>query len=439
MKRFAPIAVTAAIVCAPTATAVTLEQAVAHTLDTNPQIRLSFNRFKAAEEQVNDARGDYMPQVDLYANYGYDWTDSPSGRGRGDHDLEHNPMQSGISLSQLVFDGFRTPGEVKRLGYEASAEQWTLFSAAEDIALTVTQRYIGLLAAQQQYELAEHNLENHQKIHDKIRQRSDSGLGSSADMAQSSGRLARAHSNKIAAYNNLLDAESQYLTVVNQTPDQLITPMPDHDLLPKDLSGALASTDSHPTLKVARLDIDAALQQQRVAKADYYPTLELKLDGSWGEELDNQDGHNNDISATLEMRYNLFAGGSTKARERSAAYQVGSAKSIQERAHRDVIEGMRLSWSAYEQLGEQKRFIRQHVEASKQAQLAYSEQFRLGQRTLLDLLDTENELFQARQSYIQADMDELLAKYRILNANGRLLDSLRVTRPSEWAAERDYE
>ncbi|WP_298439452.1 TolC family outer membrane protein [uncultured Ferrimonas sp.] len=437
MKVLAPMVVLISSLLAAHAAATTLEQAVAHTLDTNPQIRFNFNRFKASEEQVNQASGGYLPQVDLHASYGYDWADTRTGRASGDHALEHDPRVAGITISQLIFDGFRTPGEVKRLGFEASAEQWTLFSAAEDMALTVAQRYIALLAATQQLELADHNLDNHKQIHDKIRQRADSGLGSSADLAQSNGRLARANSNRIAAYNNLLDSQTQYLNVVDRLPDELIIPMPDHDMLPSDLNSALASSSDHPLLKSSRFDVEAAVQQRRVAKAEHYPTVSLRVDGNWGEDRNNQTGHNNDVSATLEMRYSLFAGGSTQANVRNAAYQLGSAKSVQERANRDVIEGMRLSWNAYEQLGLQKGFIRQHVEASKEAQLAYSEQFRLGQRSLLDLLDTENELFQARQDYVRAEMDELLAKYRVLNASGRLLDSLRITRPPQWAAEHD--
>jgi len=63
---------------------------------------------------------------------------------------------------------------------------------------------------------------------------------------------------------------------------------------------------------------------------------------------------------------------------------------------------------------------------------AYKQQFTLGQRTLLDVLNTENELFEARKSYVNANYDELFAQYRLLNAEGKLLDSLRVARPAEW-------
>lgn len=79
------------------------------------------------------------------------------------------------------------------------------------------------------------------------------------------------------------------------------------------------------------------------------------------------------------------------------------------------------------------------MEAAKETQTAYVQQFNLGQRSLLDLLDTENELFEARKDYLRAEYDETLARYRVLNATGRLLDSLRVTRPESWRGEHDFQ
>ena len=119
--------------------------------------------------------------------------------------------------------------------------------------------------------------------------------------------------------------------------------------------------------------------------------------------------------------------------------KINEAKEIQQRANRQVVEGATLAWNAYEMLSPQKLYIRDHVIASKQTQVAYAQQFNLGQRTLLDLLDTENELFEARKDYLQTEYDEIIAKYRVLNSTGRLLESLRVTRPDVWKGERSYE
>ena len=116
----------------------------------------------------------------------------------------------------------------------------------------------------------------------------------------------------------------------------------------------------------------------------------------------------------------------------STAALYSQAKEIHDNAYREVEEGTRLAWQARESLKKQKEFLQQHVESSYQTVSAYKQQFTLGQRTLLDVLNTENELFEARKSYVNANYDELFAQYRLLNAEGKLLDSLRVARPAEW-------
>ena len=141
----------------------------------------------------------------------------------------------------------------------------------------------------------------------------------------------------------------------------------------------------------------------------------------------------------LRMRYNLYSGGKDVSSERSAAYKVSEAQEINYSAHRQVTESFGLAWNAYELLSLQKEYIKKHIITAKDTQVVYKQQFDIGQRSLLDLLDTENELFQARKDYLDAEFNELNAKYRLLNVTGQLLDSLRITRSSAWKGEHDYE
>ncbi|MDA3830982.1 TolC family protein [Paucibacter sp. O1-1] len=150
------------LVIAPTASSQSLEQAVAHTLDTNPDLRIAFNQFKAREEQVNQASAGYLPTVDVSAGYGWEQTDSPSTRrkaSQGDVDddgvIDLNRGEAGFSIKQMLFDGFYTSSEVDRYSYEASADQWALFAAAEDMALTVTEVYLDYIRTQQVLTLSE--------------------------------------------------------------------------------------------------------------------------------------------------------------------------------------------------------------------------------------------------------------------------------------------
>ncbi|WP_061782984.1 TolC family outer membrane protein [Shewanella putrefaciens] len=436
----------------------TLEQAVAHTIDTNPDLRVAFNRFKAREEQVNQAMAGYMPTIDITGGYGYEQTDSVSTRRRknvGDVDskgvAELNRGEFGVSLKQMLFDGFYTSSEVNRYSFEASADQWALLAAAEDMALEVSKVYLNYLRTLEVLKLAEKNLDSHKEIYDQIKQRTDSGLGSTADLSQISGRLARANANVMSARNNLLDAKAQYVKVVESEPVDLIQPVPDADMLPKDLSSSLNDAQqNHPILKSAANDIRAAENERSSVQSNYYPQVSLELSGNWNNDIGGEDGvsnlasqnvggHNNDLLAMVRVKYNLFAGGRDLAREKETAYKLGEAKEIRQRAQREVVEGVNLAWNAYEMLAPQKEYIRDHVVAAKDTQSAYAQQFNLGQRSLLDLLDTENELFEARKDYLQTEYDEIIAKYRVLNATGRLLDSLKVTRPEAWRGERNYE
>ncbi|WP_411994435.1 TolC family outer membrane protein [Agarivorans sp. DSG3-1] len=411
------------------ACAQSLEQAVAKVLTEHPQLQSSFNQFKASTEQYQGAKGGYYPTVDLTA-----------GAGWGQSETENfgvnsaNPTEVGVSIRQLLFSGFSTTGEVSRTENEARADQWLLYNDAENIALRVVDVYLEVVKQEQLLELADSNLQTHLAIQKDIKKRTDSGVGSSADLTQVNGRVARATTNALSAKNNLLDAQTQFLRVVNTLPNDLVLPGADIALLPADLDAALAAAlDVHPTLKAAQFDVAAANAQNTVAKASNYPEIAVELDGNWDR---NQNGFDDtkdyELAAMLRLRYNLFNGGSDAAEIRRSAYDVNRAKAVGDDAYRQVTEGTRLAWNAWDVLVRQKSFLQQHVEASFQTVEAYKKQFNLGKRSLLDVLNTENELFEAQNEFIGADIDELRAKYRLLNATGLLLEALRVNRPEDW-------
>ncbi len=440
--------------CSPILNAQSLEMAVAQALDTHPDIKQAFARFKSKEEDVNRASAGYLPTLDLTAGYGYEYTDTPGNRrsslGFSDGETELKRGEFGLSLKQVIFDGMLTSSEVDRTTYEASAEKWTLIATAEDLALEVSQAYLNYIKTEEIITLSEKNVSSHQEIYEQIKERTDSGLGSVADLSQVTGRLARAQSNLIAARNNALDAKTLFMRLTNTPPKDLVVPVPDADMLPKSREHGLeVAIQNHPVIKSAGQDIEAAHSFRKSVKSSYYPTITFELDANADNDLagesglnrfgDNVAGHRNDVTAMIRLKYNLFSGGRDVAQERSAAYKVNEAREINYSAHRQVTESYDYAWSAFEMLSLQKGYIKQHIITSKETQLAYKEQFSLGQRNLLDLLDTENELFQARQDYLDAKYSELSARYRLLNVTGQLLDSLRVTRSRAWEGEHDYE
>jgi adhesin transport system outer membrane protein len=427
-----------------TVNAQSVEEAVAMTLSTHPDIRIAFTKFKVREEQVQQAAAGYLPSIDVTAGYGYEYTNSPGTRATADETKDLNRGEFGVSLKQSLFSGFQTSSDISRTSYATSAEQWRLFSTAEDVALDVTKVYTGLLKSQRILELSERNLSTHKTIFGQIEERTSSGLGSIADLSQITGRLARAQSNVISAKNNYLDKQAQFIRVTDQRPDNLVVPIPDIELLPVNReTGLRDALVNHPVVKSSNNDITSARYQHDAAKSNYYPKVTFEVDANFNNDLDGVDGngvggHSNDVTAMVRLSYNLYAGGKDKALAKETAYKITEASEINRSVHRQITEGFTLAWNAHELLGLQMQYIKEHVIASKDSQAAYEQQFKLGQRSLLDLLDTENELFEARKEFVDAEFDEIVTQYRLLNATGQLLDSLRVTRPVVWQGENQY-
>lgn len=423
-----------------------VEEAVAMTLSSHPDIRIAFTKFKVREEQVQQAEAGYLPSINVTGGYGYEYTDSPGTRGSrdGDDTEDLNRGEFGVSLKQSLFSGFQTSSDISRTSYATSAEQWRLFGTAEDVALDVAKVYTNMLKSQRILELSERNLSTHKTIFGQIQERTNSGLGSIADLSQITGRLARAQSNVISAKNNYLDSEAQFIRVTDQQPDNLVIPIPDVVLLPTDRQiGLRDALVNHPVVKSSNNDITAARYQHDAAKSNYYPKVTFEVDANFNNDLDGVDGsgvggHSNDVAAMVRFSYNLYSGGKDKALAKETAYKITEASEINRNVHRQITEGFTLAWNAHELLGLQMQYIKEHVIASKDSQAAYEQQFKLGQRSLLDLLDTENELFEARKEFVVAEFDEIVTQYRLLNATGQLLDSLRVTRPAVWQGDNKY-
>ena len=411
------------------AAAQTLEESVSQTLLSHPQIKEAFDLYQSRKYQIDEAKAGYYPKLDASAGIGPERIKSAGASERTDM----TRRDASITLTQMLFDGFDTNSNVNRTDAEAKAQKLSLQATAENTALRVTEVYLNMLRQQEIFDLSKDNLATHEQILSDITKRTTSGVGSSADLSQIQGRVARAYSNMAAAQNNLDDARAEYLRVVNSEPTDLVEPADGSLVLPASLDDALKNaTANNPVLLSAMEDINAAQYQHDGAKANYYPKVSLEAGQSWYEDASGDAGYSDELSAMLRVRYNLFNGGADDARSRSTSALYSQAKDIHMNAYRQVEEGTRLAWQARESLQSQKQFQQQHVEYSYETVRAYKQQFTLGQRTLLDVLNTENELFEARKSLINTQYDELFAQYRILNATGTLLDSLKVQKPTEW-------
>ncbi|NLX19606.1 MAG: TolC family outer membrane protein [Desulfobulbus sp.] len=407
----------------------TLQDAVEKMISTNPDIRAVAHNRLARDEEVRQARSGYFPTLNVEAGAGKDWVEKP-------YDRELSPWEARISLRQNLFAGLSTMNEVARQKARVESEAYIVRSTADNTALKTANVYLEVLKNQAIVELAKENLTIHQRISDQIKLRSESGVDRLADMDQIQSRLNLAHANLVVTEQNLLDAQANYNAVVGNLPEQLSRPESPERLLPatRDEAENLAVAN-HPQLKSALADLEARRKQDEVAKSPFMPIIDLEADQIWQKDAYtsslSDDQEREDFRVFLRLRYNLFNGWKDEARKTETLHLIDEAQEIRNHTHRQVVESTRLSWQAHEAAKKKIDYLQQRRDFAAKTASAYTKQWNIGQRTLLDVLDAEAERIDSARQLVTADYDGLYAQYRILNAIGRLIPALNLQWPDE--------
>ena len=439
MKHWNPVRVsTAALIVAgllqAPAYAQSLKDAVDMVVKTSPDVLVETNQRLANDEAVKNARGGYFPKVDLLAGTGNEWSDNTTTRIAGYNDWRKlNRQEAQITLTQMLFDGFAVSSEVGRNKARVESAAWKVLGTSEAMGLRGVEAYLNVLRNQELVRLAKENLDAHVRTMDQINIRSTGGVGRKSDQEQSAARLGLARANLVSAEANLRDAEINFQRIVGARPIQLSKPVaPESSLIPKTPDEASqTAVSNHPILKSANADVKAAEYQREAAKSTLYPRFDLELGYGNNKNLDGVKGDNDEKWAMLRMRYNLFRGGSDMARISETTHLTNEAREVMSRTQRQVEESTRLSWNAYTSAAERLPAMKTHADMSMATSESYAKQFNLGQRTLLDLLDSVNESFTSQMNYTSAMYLEMFARYRVLADMGQLLNYLGVQPPVE--------
>jgi len=403
----------------------TLQNAVQTTIETNPDIRAAaFNRL-ARDEQVRQARADYFPTLEVSGGLGTDAVNEP-------FDDTLSPQEIRISLRQNLFAGLATMNETARQKARVKSEAYVVRATSENSALQTTRAYLDVLRYQALLDLAKENLLVHQRIGDQITLRSQSGVGRRSDMDQVNSRIRLAQANVVVAEQNLADARTNFQALVGAMPEDLVRPELPEDLLPGSIDEARKiALASHPTLQSARADLDARKAQDAVARSPFMPTLDLEVDQVWEDEYNYSYAKREDLRALVRLRYNLFNGWKDQARKAETVHLIREARQIRNHTRRQVQESIRLSWMAFRAASTRLPYLDQRVQFATATAKSYRQQWDIGKRTLLDVLDAEAEQIDARIQYIETDYNRLYAGYRVLNGMGRLVKALDVSLPAE--------
>jgi outer membrane protein, adhesin transport system len=413
-----------------TTAAQTLQETVQHAVATNPQVLTVVQRKEAADAGIGIAHGGYLPRIDLQYGVGRASTKNPTTIAAGDDWVDLWRRQSSAVINQMLWDGFGVRSEVERRRAISKSTSHRVYGTAEEIGMQAIDAYLDVLRNRELVGFAKENLQAHQRTFDQIRLRSDQGVGRRADLDQTDARLALTVSNLESAESSLRDAEIAFERIVGRPPGNLAPPPP--PLTPRTLAEAMSiALDNHPILKSARADVDAAIAQREAAKALLSPRIELEGVYNANKNLQGVPGPYNEKSLMLWARWNAYRGGSDYYRVKETAFQIDEAAEIANNTRRQVESAVRLALNAQQTARSRLPSLERYVKSANATRDAYSRQFNIGQRTLLDLLDSENEYYTARATQLAGKYIELAAQYRLLNATGQLLSSLNIAPPPQ--------
>jgi adhesin transport system outer membrane protein len=427
--------------CAPTvatsqAEELNLADAVTRGMLTNPEYGVVANNRRATDEELDQAKGLYLPSVDLRADGGVEYTDDVGTRGRGLDDESLARYDASATLTQMLFDGFAARSEVSRQESRVESATHRVHETAEFVGLDIVDSYLEVLRQRELLAIARANVQEHLIMLNEIRSAESAGRSTVADVAQADARLASARANESSVRQSLRDAEARFIEEVGMEPDALIIPSIPVDAVTPTVDDAVRTgLAESPTLDIFESDMDVAWSEFEAAGASFYPEVDLQLNARQGHDQGGVEGRDTSASALVVMNWNVYRGGIDTALRREHVYRHAQAKESRVQAARELERDIRQTWAAMLASGERAVEFSAQAEANERVVAAYKDQFDLDRRTLLDVLDSQNELFVSRSNTVNAEYLEMLAVFRLLALQGRLLDAIGVQEPYEAVME----
>ena len=412
-------------ISAQTEQAFTLKEAAQAAVLKSPEVQSRWHAFREAAEEVGVAQGGFFPRVDLSAGSGRQKT----VQNQVGTDRSYNGDEAMLTLRQMLFDGFATSNEVKRLGKAKLVRYFELLDASENIALEAGRAYLDVIRYRTQVDLAEDNYIQHQMAYEQLRKRAESGVGKRVDVDQAASRLALADVNLTTTYANLHDVMARYVRIVGEQPAKsMFAPTELGKMVPESVDSALGiALKNNPALRASIENIEASQYDLEARRAAYMPKLDVVARRDRFSNYEDS-GSRDDSRVELRLNYNLFNGGSDVARSRQYRERKNLALDLREKACRDMRQTLSIAYNDTLRLSDQLSFIGLQVDLVERTRAAYRDQFNIGQRTLLDLLNTQNEYFDARRSQVNAEIDLEIAYLRSYAGMGHLLETLGLKR-----------
>ncbi len=437
-KHWTLIVPGAVLLCTVPVQGAELRDAVQGALNTNPQIRQAVANRAATQEERIQAQGLWYPRVSVEAGAGVRSLKNPTRKDLNISDKVLWPIEGALTVDQLLFNSGGREAEIRRQAARTDAASARVEERSEYIALNVARNYIDYLLQQRLVAIAEDNATFHQRLASDLREGVAKGSISIADQQQAEERLQSARVRVTEAREDLDTAAISFQTLTGMPIDSVSMPPDLSQYMPATLAEAEdLARNNNPRVQEALADLSVSREEIRAAKAELGPRVNLEGTARAGHDIDGFEGKTTDLLGRVVLRWNIFNGGTKEANVRE---QMGRADETHARLFertRQAEEDARSAWSRLQNQGRLVTELETQSRVSDDLLLSYREQFNVGRRSLLDVLDAQNTRYNVQAQAETARLARLYAQYRLLASSNRLIECLGVQMPqAAWSDER---
>lgn len=435
------VALALGLLAAAPVQAETLAGALARAYQNNPTLNAQRAALRATDEGVAQALSGYRPTITADASSGITFSQSrPDGRANSGDTVGQFAL--GLTVVQPLFRGFQTQNGVAAAEAAVAAGRAGLMNTEQNILVSATQAFMDVLADRAILSLREQNVAFLDEQVRSAQARFDVGEGTRTDIAQANASRAFALAQVAIARGGLSTSNAVYRQIIGVDPATLTTPAPFTAGMPASLQGAIDSAlATHPAIVSARSLVDVAQSSVAIAEGELLPSLNLegRAQRAWTEGGAGTGGPNDSFSATLRLSVPIYQGGRATSSVRQSIETLGQRRLELDVTREQVRAAIYGAYGGLEAARAQIDASSAQVAAAQVALAGIVEEQRVGQRTTLDVLNTQEGLINARISEVNARRDLVVASYSLASALGRLSAQSLGLQVATYQPEQHYE
>jgi outer membrane protein len=399
-----------------------LPEALAKAYQTNPALNAERARQRATDENVPQALAGYRPQVVASLGAGLQAVRNLLP-GNTFQSANLKPWTVGVTVTQTLFNGFKTANSVRVAELQVQAGREALRNVGQDVLLDAVTAYTNVLANQSLVEAQRANVAFLQETQGIVQKRLNAGDVTPTDTAQAEARLSRGRADLNAAEVNLAISQATYTQVIGNPPSQLRLAEPVDRYLPRSRDDATSlAFKQHPAVLAAAFDVDVASTTIRVAESSLLPTVTLQGNVSRSRDGDSTLGSFGTDQASIlgQMTAPIYDGGTGASQTRQAKELAAQSRLMLDQIRNQARTAAIGAWVSHEGAKVAVSASEAEVRAATVALQGVGREAQGGQRTTLDVLNSQQELTGAKARLIVAQRERVIASYTLLSAIGRL-------------------